>query len=282
MNLSPETLVLKSQQLEEAIVKRDNSARAVDALKEDLKTEKGYLSSLDTLIRKLALEVATKKGEGDQLPLRPKDEPASAADRTEPLPLESNATPPAEALPIDPEEEKAATLLRNQLRHFVCSFNGQKVAWAQVVDAFVGHRAEALRTQLALLVDREEILVLLDGWRGRVGAAPALEPPTVAPVEPEPVPAPVNGPSDANVQRALLRILEGDPAGWHGEGELFAAVMESFPAECRPGASQLSRMLTDLQRSGRVEIWNETEGEAPSWKVIPKASKKAPKKKGRR
>lgn len=192
MNLSPQTIAKKKIELEEALAQREVTADATKALKEELKEQKAILARLDSEIRKLALEVATERGEGDQLSISVS---LSAADRTAPLPL---------------------------------------------------------------------------------------EPPTVAPVEPEPVPAPVNGPSDANVQRALLRILEGDPAGWHGEGELFSTVAESFPVECRPGYAQLSRMLTDLQRAGRVEIWNETEGEAPSWKVIPKASKKAPKKKGRR
>lgn len=193
MILSTETITKKKIELEEALAQREATAEATEALKEELKEQRAILARLDSEIRKLALEVATERGEGDQLSISVS---LSAADRTAPLPL---------------------------------------------------------------------------------------EPPAVAAVEEEdPKPAPVDGPSDADVRRALLRVLEQDAQGWHGEGEIFATVAESFPAECRPGYSQISRMLTDLQRSGRVEIWNETEGENIPWKVIPKATKKAPKKKGRR
>lgn len=173
MDLSPETVEAKKRDLAEALAKRDNSARAVESLKEDLKTERGYLASLDSLIRSLSLEVATGKGLGDQLPLPGTASPpkASAAERTISLPLESNATPPPEA-PAS-EESKADLATRNQIRSFVTSFDGQKVTFAQIVDAFPGHAADVLRAQLALLVEREEVFALLDGWRGRLGEAPS-------------------------------------------------------------------------------------------------------------
>lgn len=161
MDLSPETVEAKKRDLAEALAKRDNSARAVESLKEDLKTERGYLASLDSLIRSLSLEVATGKGLGDQLPLPGTASPpkASAAERTISLPLESNATPPPEA-PAS-EESKADLATRNQIRSFVTSFDGQKVTFAQIVDAFPGHAADVLRAQLALLVEREEVFAQL-------------------------------------------------------------------------------------------------------------------------
>jgi hypothetical protein len=186
MDLTPKTLAAKSLELQETLVKRDNCARSVESLKEDLKTQKGLLASLEQTIRELALEVATGKGAGDQLPLP--TEPRSAAERTIPLPLEGNATPP----PPPPEESKEALATRNQLSAFVASYRGQRVTFAQIVDAFPGHEAEALRAQLALLVEREEILALLDGWRGRLVEVG------------EPAAGAVEEPAEANVQQAIL------------------------------------------------------------------------------
>lgn len=106
MDLTPETIEAKKRELAEVLVKRDNSARAVESLKEELKTERGYLASLDSLIRALSLEVATGKGHGDQLPLP--TEPRSAAERTIPLPLDGDAPPSPEAPAVEAPKAKGS------------------------------------------------------------------------------------------------------------------------------------------------------------------------------
>jgi biotin operon repressor len=259
MDLTPKTLAAKSLELQETLVKRDNCARSVESLKEDLKTQKGLLASLEQTIRELALEVATGKGAGDQLPLP--TEPRSAAERTIPLPLEGNATPP----PPPPEESKEALATRNQLSAFVASYRGQRVTFAQIVDAFPGHEAEALRAQLALLVEREEILALPDGWRGRL-------------VE-------VGEPTEANLQRAVLRALEG--GGWLTLWEVVAWCRERSPG-LRVREKAVRACLLALEKSGRVEHHEGGPVTGESWRILPetpkakpskgKASKPAPKK----
>lgn len=179
MNLSPATIAKKKIELEEALAQREATATALEALKEETREQRSILARLDSRIRKLALEVATERGEGDQFSI-----PAglaTAEERTASLPL-----------------------------------------------------------------DRE--------------------PPEVSLV-------PVDGPSDAAVKQTLIRVLESE-SDWVDEGALFEAVINSFP-ECRPGAAQLGRALTDLKRAGRVELSDGIEGETEDgWRVTSKASKK--------
>lgn len=179
MNLSHDAIAKKKIELEEALAQREATATALEALKEETKERRSILARLDSRIRELALEVATEKGEGDQLSISVSL--ATAEERTASLPL-----------------------------------------------------------------DRE--------------------PPEVSPL-------PVDGPSDAAVKLALVRVLESE-ADWVDEGALFEAVINSFP-ECKPGASQLGRALTDLKRAGRVELSDGIEGETEDgWRVVSKTKGK--------